>query len=260
MTENKLNTLFKIFLVLILFSSCVSSSKIRIFSGLNDKTSQDILKNTHENLIKPSDILQITIFLTQDKETERILNNSVSSPTGASSAPPSGYLVDDSGYVKLPLLGKVYCNDLSKKQLEDKIANLLTEGKVAIDPIVSVRVSNYKITLLGEVARPGVFNIENEKITVIEAIGMAGDLTVFAQRDNVLLIREENGKRTYTRFSLNDPEIFNKNFYYLQNQDVIYFEPGKSKTAAIDRSSQFVSMGISAITLIILLYSNFIGN
>ena len=259
MTQNRLNSFFKIFMVLLIFSSCVSSSKIRIFMELKDKTSQEVLKNAHENLIKPSDILQITIFISQDKETERLLNNTSVAAPGATASAQSGYLVDDSGYVKFPLLGKVYCRDLSKKQLEDKIANLLTDGKVAIDPIVSVRVLNYKITLLGEVNRPGVFNIQNEKITIIEAIGMAGDLTVFAQRDNVLLIREQNGKRTYTRFSLNDPEIFNKDFYYLQNQDVIYFEPGKSKTAAIDRSSQFVSMGISTITLILLLYSNFVG-
>jgi polysaccharide export outer membrane protein len=257
MIHNRLNGLLKITLILFLFSSCVSSSKIRIFRGLTDKTTHDILNNTHENLIKPSDILQITIFLSQDKETERILNNMVLT---AGAAAPAGYLVDDSGHVKLPLLGKVYCQDLSKKQLEDKIANMLTDGKVAIDPIVSVRVSNYKITILGEVARPGVFNIQNEKITIIEAIGMAGDLTVFAQRDNVLLIREQNGKRTYTRFNLNDPELFNRDFYYLQNQDVIYFEPHKSKSAAIDRSSQFVSMGISAITLVLLFYTNLLGN
>lgn len=240
------------------FSSCVSSSKIRIFTELKDKTTNDIVKMPQENIIKPSDILQITVFITQDKETEKILNNTISASSASGSAAQSGYLVDDSSYIKFPLLGKISCKNLSKKQLEDKISNLLTDGKVAIDPIVSVRITNYKITLLGEVARPGVINVVNEKITIIEAIGLAGDLTVYAQRDNVLLIREQNGKRTYTRFSLNDPELFNKDFYYLQNQDVIYFEPGKSKTAAVDRSSAFLSMGISTITLIILLYSNFV--
>ena len=249
----------QIVLIVAVFSSCVSSSKIRIFTQLKDKTTYDIQKNALESLIKPSDILQITVYITQDKETERLLNNTSTAASSANASAPSGYLVDDSGYIKFPLLGKVFCKDLSKKQLEDKIAGFLTDGKVAIDPIVGVRILNYKITLLGELNRPGVYNVQNEKITIIEAIGMAGDLTVFAQRDNVLLIREQNGKRTYTRFSLNDPELFNKDFYYLQNQDVIYFEPGKSKAASLDRSSQFLSMGISTITLFLLLYSNFIG-
>jgi polysaccharide export outer membrane protein len=260
MNQNRVIYFFITALVLSFFSSCISSSKIRIFTELKDKTTNDITKKAQEDLIKPSDILQITIFISQDKETERLLNNTTVPAIGSNSTVATGYLVDDSGYVKFPLLGKVLCRDLSKKQLEDKIAKLLTDGKVAIDPIVSVRISNYKITLLGEVTRPGVFNVQNEKITIIEAIGMAGDLTVFAQRDNVLLIREQNGKRTYTRFSLNDPDIFNKDCYYLQNQDVIYFEPHKSKSAAIDRSSQFVSMGISTITLLLLLYSNLLGN
>jgi len=232
-------------------SSCASSKKITIFSELKNETSTPIVVGKIDKTIKSGDILQITIF-SQDEMTKQMLNNSAAAAAGVNAA--SGYLVDDSGCIKFPLLGSVKCSGLSKEQLEDTMAMTLIGRKLVLDPIVSIRISNFKITLLGEVNRPGVFNIQNERISIIEAIGLAGDLTVFAQRNNILLIREENGKRYYKRFSLNDETLFSKDFYYLQNQDILYFEPSKGKAATIDRSTQYISLGLTALSVIMLIY------
>lgn len=247
----KMQYLGLVFLSLFI-GSCASNKKIKIFSELKDETSTPIVVGKIDKTIKPGDILQITIF-SQDEMTKQMLNNSAAAAAaGVNSV--SGYLVDDSGCIKFPLLGSVKCSGLSKEQLEDTMAMTLIGRKLVLDPIVSIRISNFKITLLGEVNRPGVFNIQNERISIIEAIGLAGDLTVFAQRDNILLIREENGKRYYKRFSLNDEALFSKDFYYLQNQDILYFEPSKGKAATIDRSTQYISLGLTALSVIMLIY------
>lgn len=247
-----------ILLMVFAVSSCVSSKKMTIFSGLEKDSSSLIFKNKNDNSIKSGDILQITVFCL-DEETKRILNNAPSTTVamGSGSASP-GYLVDDSGYIKFPLLGFVKCSGLLKEQLEEQIKNALLSNKFVLDPIVTVRISNYKITVLGEVNRPGVINIPNEKINIIEAIGLAGDLTIFAKRDNILLIREVNGKRIYRRFDLNDPDIFEKDYFNLQNHDVIYIEPAKSKAASLDRSTQFISLGLTTLNMVILIYTQLI--
>lgn len=245
---------------IVFLPSCVSNKKITIFSQLESDSSSVIHKSKSDNTIKTGDILQISVF-TLDEETKRLLNN-VTSTTSAASGTSSGpgYLVDDSGSIKLPLLGEISCNGLVKEQLEEKIKTALVVNKIAIDPIVTVRITNFKITILGEVNKPGVINVSNEKINIVEAIGLAGDLTIYANRENLLLIREVNGKRIYKRFSLNDPNIFNKDYFDLQNQDVLYIEPGKAKAATLDRSTQFISIGLSVITLIILVYSQVLAN
>lgn len=238
-------------ILILTMGSCASNKKITIFSELKDETSSPIVVGKIDKTIKSGDILQITIF-SQDEMTKQMLNNSAAAAAGVNSV--SGYLVDDSGCIKFPLLGSVKCSGLSKEQLEDTMAMTLIGRKLVLDPIVSIRISNFKITLLGEVNRPGVFNIQNERISIIEAIGLAGDLTVFAQRNNILLIREENGKRYYKRFSLNDEALFSKDFYYLQNQDILYVEPSKGKAATIDRSTQYISLGLTALSVIMLIY------
>ncbi len=240
-------------------SSCANSKKLSIFSGLQNDSSSIIQKNKNDNTIKSGDILQITVFCL-DEETKRILNNLTTATVAGGSSNSPGYLVNDSGFIKFPMLGYVKCSGLLKEQLEEQIKTTLLANKFVLDPIVTVRIANFKITILGEVNRPGVINIPNEKINIIEAIGLAGDLTIFAKSDNILLIREVNGKRIYKRFSLNDPDLFAKEFYNLQNQDVIYIEPTKKKAASLDRSGQFISLGLTAVNMFILIYTQFLLN
>jgi len=139
--------------------------------------------------------------------------------------PLSGYLVGPEGYVKLPQIGSVMAAGLTPHELEDTITNRLLAKQLYVDPIVDVRHLNFKVTVLGEVAHPSVFNIPNSKVSLLEAIGMAGDLTIYGKRDNVLLIREENKKKITVRLNLNSEDLFKSPYYYLKTNDVIYVEP-----------------------------------
>jgi polysaccharide export outer membrane protein len=134
------------------------------------------------------------------------------------------------------------------------ISETILAKKYAKEPIVTVRILNYKVTVLGEVARPGVIPVPNERITLPEALGTAGDLTAYGKRHNVLLIREVNGQRIYKRFSLNQDQMFDKDIYNLQNQDIIYVEPNNARAASADRSTQLIPIGLSAISLLITIY------
>jgi polysaccharide export outer membrane protein len=163
--------------------------------------------------------------------------------------------VDDSGNIKLPLLGSVKSAGLNKIQLADTIAKQLTTRQFAINPIVSVRITNFKISILGEVAKPGLILVPNEHITITEALALAGDLTIYSNRENILLIREKNGKRITKRFSLNSDDIFTTDIFYLQNQDVLYIESTKNKAAPLSRVSQNLSLIITSITFLLLIYT-----
>ncbi|MBS1932850.1 MAG: SLBB domain-containing protein, partial [Bacteroidetes bacterium] len=129
----------------------------------------------------------------------------------------------------------------------------LLDRKLLIDPIVSIRYLNFKVSVLGEVARPGVINIPNEKVTILEALGLAGDLTIYGKRDNVLLIREkENGDKIIKRINLGSEEILSSPYYYLKSNDVIYVEPNKNKIASVSRTVVLLPVILSGISLLII--------
>ena len=113
----------------------------------------------------------------------------------------------------------------------------MVEKKLLVDPIVTIRFLNFKVTVLGEVAHPNVITVPSERISLLEAIGLAGDLTIYAQRDNVLVIRDEDGKKITHRLNLNSTELFNSPYYYLKSNDVVYVEPNKSKVASTGRAN-----------------------
>jgi len=175
-----------------------------------------------------------------------------------SSAASNGYLVDETGIIKVPLIGAIKAEGLTKRELAKLITDLLLSKQIAKDPVVVVRILNYKITVLGEVNHPGVIQVPNERITLPEALGEAGDLTIYGRRNNVLLIREEGDKRIYKRFSLNESQLFDKDIYNLQNQDIIYVEPDNARAAATDRSTTLIPLAISVISLGLVLYLEFI--
>jgi polysaccharide biosynthesis/export protein len=190
-----------------------------------------------------------------DENTTRALNAAVANNSGGVvPGTISGYLVDDSGLIKLPLLGAIKAEGYTKKQLEQLITNLLLEKQLAKDPVVVVRIASYKISVIGEVSRPGLISVPNERITLPEALAQAGDLTPYGRRDSVLLIREENGKRIFKRFSLNKGEMFNPDIYNLRNQDILYVSPSKDRAESTDRSLQYVSVGLSIVSLAIVVY------
>lgn len=149
--------------------------------------------------------------------------------------------------------GLVKAGGLTKKQLSDSLTHVLSSRKLLIDPIVSVRLINFRVTVLGEVGRPTVVNVNNERISLMEAIGMAGDLTLSAKRDNVLLIREENNKNITRRINLNDESLFRSPYYYLKNNDIIYVEANKARVQGTSRFTQLLPAILSGFTFLAII-------
>ena len=176
---------------------------------------------------------------------------STSSSLTQSSAP--GYLVDAAGTIDMPLLGNLKISGLTtteaKNMIKDKLKLYLKE------PTVSVRFLNYKISVLGEVAHPSVYVIPNESVTLPEALSMAGDMTIFGKRENVLVIRDENGKKEFGRVNLNTREVYASPYYYLHANDVIYVEPNKGRIAQTDKTYQILPIILSALSFVAIIFT-----
>jgi polysaccharide export outer membrane protein len=141
---------------------------------------------------------------------------------------------------------------LTKSQLKEIIIKNLLDKKLLVDPIVDIRFVNFRVTVLGEVGRPAVVNVPNEKISILEAIGMAGDLTIYANRENVLLIRETNGNKEIKRLNLNSNEIFTSPYYYLKSNDVVYAEPNKTKVRSTSQSWQILPIVLGSLSFLVI--------
>ncbi|NTS42546.1 polysaccharide biosynthesis/export family protein [Flavisolibacter sp. BT320] len=214
-------------------TACVNTRKATNFNDLQDGVLPTTVAFTEPDIQK-GDILSITIS-SQNPDATKIFNAPVVTPDGTNTM-GSGYLVNSDGQVQLPVLGLVKAEGLSKKSLGDGIRQTLLDKKLLVDPVVTIRHLNYRVTVLGEVSRPAVINVPSERITVLEALGMAGDLTIYAKRDNILLIRDEAGKRSVKRLDLTDKDFLTSPFYYLRPNDVLYVEPNKAKVATSTRS------------------------
>jgi len=245
-------------LLMLLISSC-SVKKIVYFNDLPADTTR-ILKQAAaftEPVIQSDDILSITIQ-TLDPTTSSVVNQSevmqaigASSATNVGSQVISGFLVDKDGYVNMTLLGKVLVAGLTTYQAREKITKLATQYYK--DPTVQVRFANFKVTVLGEVTRPATYTVPNERVTVFDALGLAGDMTIYGKRENVLLIRDQGKEKELVRLNLNDSEVLQSPYFYLRQNDVIYVEPGKGKAAANNaaRTQTFAIVG-SIVSLLIV--------
>jgi len=218
-----------LFFIFIMLISCGSKQDIVYFQdvdevGLSKSISQYI------PTIRPDDMLTITVSAL-DQDAVRPFNLPTvtfgSIGTGTTQQRQEAYLVDSNGNIDFPVLGKIKLEGLNRIQATDLIKDLLID--YIKNPIVNIRTVNFKVTVLGEVTNPGSFTIPNERITILEALGLAGDLTIQAERRNILVIREESGKKTYNRINLTSEEVFNSPVYYLIQNDVIYVEPNNSR-------------------------------
>ena len=253
-------SLFTFLLAIISLSSlnsCVNAKKLTYFNNIVRDSTSVIEVNKLETTIAKNDLLSINIS-TPDVTTTTMLNSQFAVNLAEGQGGLSGYLVDENGVVKIPLIGVIKAAGLTKSQLASSIANAILSKKIAIDPIVNIRIINFKVTVLGEVTRPGVFPAPNERMTLPEALGMAGDLTPYGKRNNVLLIREVEGKRIYKRFSLNKDQLFDQDIYNLQNQDIIYVEPNNARAATGDRTTQLLPIFFSVVSLLLVIYTQFI--
>lgn len=244
--------------LVIAFSSCSSTKKVAYFNDLGDST---IIasKAGLEPVIQKKDILSITVSSLSNEAT--ILFNTPNLPmTPTSPTTPGsstgGYLVSQDGTIKFPILGNISAAGLTQKQLENNITQLLIDKKLLFDPIVTSRFLNFRVTILGEVARPGVVYVPSEQISILEAIGDAGDLTIYGHRDNIILIRQEGEEKLVKRLNLNSSKILQSPYYFLKSNDVIYVEPGKAKVESSSITEQRLPVILSGLSLIIILLTN----
>jgi polysaccharide biosynthesis/export protein len=176
---------------------------------------------------------------------------------GVSSPSSPGYLVDEEGNIRFQGLGLLHIEGMTKTQVRALLDSTLKDSLLT-NPYYTIRFLNYKFTMLGEVSKPGVYNIPGEQVTLLDAIGLAGDLTFYGRRDNVLIIRENNDKREFQRLDLTKPEIMASPYFYLQQGDVVYVEATKKKVAASDQvTARNVTIAASIVSTLAILYSIF---
>ena len=242
--------------VIVIFSvtSCTSTRNAIYFDNITDTVMKLNLPADFEPKIQHNDILSITVSSLNEAASQMFNIPNIAAPGGNTTggiSPTTGYLVDSEGMIKFPMLGEIKAVGLTKKELSQKISGELENRKLLVQPIVNIRFLNFRVTVLGEVSRPTVVTVANEKISILEAIGLAGDMTVFAQKDKVLLIREnEDGTIITNRLNLNSNDIFTCEYYYLKSNDIIYAEPNKAKLYAASTTRQNLPLVLSALSII----------
>lgn len=246
------------FLIATVISSCgVKYKSIPYFTDLPAGNQAEDINNQTVLKIQQDDILAITVS-SLSAEANAIFNvaNNQSGGTTTSEG-VIGFTVDKSGNLYLPYLGAVTVEGLSTADARELIQKKLNDGNYLKNGVVSLRLANFKISVLGDVARPGVFPIKSERVTLIEALGMAGDLNITAKRNDVLLIRENLGKRQQIRLDLQSKDLFNSPYYYLENNDVLVVTPSEAKYASVDSSYRNAGLVISVLSVLALLITRF---
>ena len=237
----------------VFFTACTSTKKIIYLQDVVPLKQQEI-EQKYEVIIHGDDLLAIMVN-SRDPELALPFNMPmVSYQLGSNTGGQQrvlGYLVDTNGNIDFPILGEIHVEGLTRMQLTELIKNKLIEGDLIKDPIVTVQFLNFKISVMGEVGRPGSFTISGDRITLLEALSMAGDLTIYGRRDRVGVIRENNGKRTILFHDLRSADIFNSPCYYLQQNDIVYVEPNKAKSgqSSINQNNS-IGVWVSVISLL----------
>jgi polysaccharide biosynthesis/export protein len=240
-------------LVFLLISSCGPTRNLAYFSDLKEQTTySEQIKNVAVSKIQPNDLLSITVSSTSP-ESDIQFNRAM---LGANESKIEGYLVDQAGYIDFPVLGRIQIGGLTKQEAKEKLSKLLQQ--YLKDPVVSIRNMNFKVTVIGEVNRPSTFTVPAERITVLEALGLAGDMTPYGKRENVIVMREEAGFRTITRLDLNSKEILNSPYFYLQQNDVLYIEPDKMKQIQASTNTKFLAIFTASLSVVTLIITRFL--
>lgn len=259
------NLFFIVFAVLCMtLGSCGSSKQIAYFQNA-DSLSYAASKGLFDAKIMPKDLLTITVSTT-DPKAATPFNLSVTNTLNATGYLSTGagslqtYLVDNDGFINFPVVGQLKVGGMTKRQCENYIRDkILPYMSTTENPIVTVKMASFKVTVAGEVKAPGVFNVDQEKISVIEALARAGDLTIYGKRGNVLLIREDaTGEKSVHRLNLNDANLINSPYYYLQQNDYLYVEPNsvQAKNSAIGSSTTIWISVVSILTSVASLVVN----
>lgn len=241
-------------------TSC-NTSRIAYMQNISDTAVYSAVQNL-EPVLQKNDLISISVSSVNPEATQifNVTNNNMIA--GANSSISSngyanqalGYLVNQEGFIEFPILGSFRAAGLTKKALAENIRRALVNERLLKDPIVNIRYLNYKVTVLGEVGKPMVINVPNEKITILEALGLAGDATIYGKRNNVLLIREAGDQKMVRRINLNAPDLLSSPYYYLQSNDVLYIEPNKAKVSSSGTARQWLPVVISGLTLMVVAF------
>ena len=236
------------------FTSCRTQKAFGYLEDFTD-TSGKVLVNYPEPVIQKGDVLSIVVYseALDAGQTDR-LYNLANSGTGASTT--QGFLVDNDGNVQYPRVGKLKADGVTKAQLAEDIRKKLeTELK---NPSVIIRLINFKITMLGEVARPGPISLPSEKVTILEAIGLAGDVSIYGKKDDVVILRDVDGAVEHGKIDLSSKKLFESPYYFLRQNDVVLVNPNKNKARLSDQVfNQRLGIAFSIINTIALLYNVF---
>lgn len=218
------NVLFLSLVSLSLLVSSCRSLKDEVVYFQNAKNFETIVDtDTFTPKFKVNDIVSIYVS-TYDVEASRPFNLLKQSGNNSQFL---DYIIDTDGNIDFPVLGKIKLIGLTVEEAKDLIKKKLSDGYLK-DPIVNMRILNFRISVLGEVRSPGTYMVSGQRITIMEALGLAGDLTIKGRRDNILVVRDFNGTKTYTRVNLTNKEVFNSPVYFLTQNDVVYVEPNNS--------------------------------
>ena len=242
--------------LLALLASCSAPKEVLYLQDITSLKEEVIDKN-YEVIIHKDDLLAI---LVNSKDPELALPFNMPVVTYQIGAQTSvqqrllGYLVDQNGDIDFPILGRFHVEGLTRMQVTELIKQKLMEEDLIKDPIVTVQFLNFKVSVMGEVTRPGTFDISGDRITLLEALSMAGDLTIYGRRDRVAVIREKDGKRRILYHDLRSSDIFQSPCYYLQQNDIIYVTPNKAKARNSDIGSS-TSLWFSATSILISIAS-----
>lgn len=253
-------------LTIAIFSSCSSIKNVKYFKDIPNNKLETVLQNVpYTDLkIQPDDIISVNIQ-TIDPAATQVLNlgNLQNAAIGSTSAGStggqnvSGYLVDHNGNIELPILGMIKVGGLTTEEAREVIR--AKAGLYLKNATVNIRFANFRVNIVGEVAKPATYVISNEKVNILDALALAGDLTIYGRRDNITLIRQdEDGNRKFIRLDLTNSEILNSPYFYLRQNDYIYVEPSKSKVVASDaiqnrNFSIATAIGASLISVIAIL-------
>ena len=235
---------------------CTSAKKLTYFQGVTSREDSIMMPEPFIPTIKKGDVLSVQVS-SLNAEASAYFN-----PVSMTDASPAvtqanplariaGYAVSTDGTIKLPLIGQLPVEGLTNAKVADLITSKLKN--YLKEPTVTVRNLNFRISVLGEVARPALFTIPNEQITIPEALGLAGDLTIYGRRDNVLIIREVGNQRVFSRLDLTRRDAFRSPYYSLHPNDVVYVEPGKARVTTVDRTYQLAPIVTGILSLIAII-------
>ena len=252
--SNQMKVPFLFLLFLAMLSSCGARKDIAFYQ--NSENAKEITSN-FESKFKCDDLLRIFIN-TKDSEAGMAFNLPVVSTlltkSGIGQIDYQSYLIDNLGFIEYPILGKIKVAGLSKSEL---IIYLKQQFKPYLksDPVININILNYRISITGEVAKPGSFIVSSERISLPEALALAGDLTIFGKRSNIIVLRDINGVKTINRLDITKTDFINSEFYYLTQNDVIYVEPNKTRVnaSAIGPNASVIISGLSLLITVVAL-------